>query len=133
MGDLRDWGFRWQWRLKVGVVDAECVLQSARDNRRDKGAVMPCTERREECEEWRDAQGNEQRWEMAMRERSSDGREREREREREEEMRREEKGQLFRSEQYFPMHWEVLFTSQGIENFREAAMGWFLWLSWNFS
>jgi hypothetical protein len=39
---------------------------------------------------------------MAMRERSSDGRERERERE--EEMRREEKGQLFRSEQYFPMH-----------------------------
>jgi hypothetical protein len=82
MGDLRDWGFRWQWRLKVGVVDAECVLQSARDNRRDKGAVMPCTERREECEEWRDAQGNEQRWEMAMRERSSDGRERERERER---------------------------------------------------
>jgi hypothetical protein len=44
---------------------------------------MPCAERREKWEEWRDAQGNEeQRWEMAMRERSSDGRERERERER---------------------------------------------------
>jgi len=30
------------------------------------------------------------------------------------------------SEQYVPMHWEVLFTSQGIENCREAVVGWFL-------
>jgi len=60
---------------------------------------------------------------MAMREMSSDGRERE------EEMRREDRGERREayflllnnkvgSEQFFPMHWGELFTSQG----REAAV-----------
>jgi hypothetical protein len=70
-------------------MDAGCVLQSARDDRRDRGAVMLCVERREE---WRDAQGNEELAEMR------DGDERDEQwwqREREEEMRWEERGQFF--------------------------------------
>jgi hypothetical protein len=72
---------------------------------------------------------------MAMRERSSDGRERERERE--EEMRGEERGQFFIIKQlsgeltviFYALKSTVYFTLRGIENFKKAGMVFIIFLN----